>query len=96
MQSANVRVASVDDVGGYPMNLIKLLITAAVLVCGSAIAIAQESPSAQAHRPTESPQAQVNKPAESPWTKMNKKANCDPPEIYRPTECESPLAQATK
>ena len=46
------------------MNLIKLLITAAVLACGSAIAIAQEAPLAQANRPTHSPLAQVNKPAE--------------------------------
>ena len=67
------------------MNFIKLLITTAVLVCGLAIAVAQVSPSPQ-----------VNKAAESPWTKTNKKADCDPPEIYRPTECESPLAQATK
>ena len=80
------------------MNLIKLLITAAVLACGSAIAIAQEAPLAQANSPTGSPQAQVSKPTESPWTKMNKRADCDPPlaQVYRPTECESPLAQATK
>ena len=69
------------------MNLIQVLITAAVLACGSAIAMAQESPSAQ-----------LNRPAESPLTKMNKSADCDPPlaQVYRPTECESPLAQATK
>jgi hypothetical protein len=80
------------------MNLIKLLITAAVLACGSATAVAQESSSAQLNRSTESPRSQVNKPAESPWTKMNKRADCDPPlaQIYRPTECESPLAHATK
>ena len=50
------------------MNLIKLLITAAVVAC------------------------------ESPWAKMNKWADCDPPlgQVYRPTECESSLAQATK
>jgi hypothetical protein len=64
------------------MNFIKLLITAAVLVCGLAIAVAQVSPSAQGNKPTESPRG-----------KMNKKVDCDPPlaEIYRPTECESPL-----
>ena len=80
------------------MNFIKLLITAAVLACGSAIAVAQELPSAQVNRPAKSPQAQVNKPTESPWAKMNKRADCDPPlvEVYRPSECESPLAQATK
>jgi hypothetical protein len=73
------------------MNFIKLLITAAVLVCGLAIAVAQVSPSAQVNRP---PEAQ----AESPWAKMNKSADCDPPmaHVYRPTECESPLAHATK
>ena len=80
------------------MNLIQVLITAAVLACGSAMVVAQESPSAQLNRPAESPLAQVNKSPESPWTKMNKRADCDPPlaQIYRPTECESPLAQATK
>ena len=69
------------------MDLRKLLITAAVLVCGLAMAVAQVSPSAQGNEPTE-----------SPWTKMNKRADCDPPsaQIYRPTECESPLAHATK
>jgi hypothetical protein len=69
------------------MNFIKLLITAAVLVCGLAIAVAQVSPSAQ-----------VNKPTDSPLTKLNKSADCDPPlaQVYRPTECEPPLAQATK
>ena len=76
------------------MNFIKLLITAAVLVCGLAIAVAQVSPSAQVNRPPGSPQAQ----AESPWAKMNKSADCDPPlaQVYRPTECESPVAHATK
>jgi hypothetical protein len=79
------------------MNLIKLLITATLLACGSAIALAQGSPS-QFNKPAESPLAQVNKPTESPWTKMNKRADCDPPlaQVYRPSECESPLAQATK
>jgi hypothetical protein len=98
MLSEDARVASVDDLGGCPMNLIKLLITVAVLACGSAIAMAQESPSPQLNRPAEFPQAQVNKPAEAPWTKMNKRADCDPPlaQIYRPTECDSPLAQATQ
>jgi hypothetical protein len=69
------------------MNLIKLLISAAVLVCGLAIAVAQVSPSAQ-----------VNKPIVSPLTKMNKSADCDPPlaQVYRPTECDSPVAHATK
>jgi hypothetical protein len=67
------------------MNLIKLLITAVVLVCGLAMAVAQVSPSTQG-----------NKPTNSLLAKTNKKADCDPPEIYRPTECESPLAQATK
>ena len=77
------------------MNLIQVLITAAVLACGSAIAVAQESLSAQVNKPAE---AQANKPAKSPWTKMNKRADCDPPlaQIYRPTECKSPLAQPTK
>ena len=80
------------------MNLIKLLISAVVLVCGSAIAVAQESPLAQVNKPAESPPAQVNKPTKFPWAKMNKWADCDPPlaQVYRPTECESPLAQATK
>ena len=80
------------------MNLTQILITAAVLACGLAIAVAQELPSAQVNKPAESPLAQVNKSPESPWTKMNKRADCDPPlaQIYRPTECESPLAQATK
>jgi hypothetical protein len=80
------------------MNLIKLLTTAAVVACGSAITVAQESPSAQVNKPAESPMVQVNKPTESPWAKMNKWADCDPPlgQVYRPTECESSLAQATK
>jgi hypothetical protein len=80
------------------MNLIKVVITAVVLACGSAIAAAQESPSAQIQRPAVSSQAQANKPTESPWAKLNKLADCEPPlaQIYRPTECESPLAQATK
>ena len=98
MLSANVRVASVDDLGGCPMNVIKVVIAAALLTCGSAIAVAQESPSAQVNKPAEPQQAQVNKSPESPWTKMNKRTDCDPPlaQIYRPTECDSPLAQATK
>ena len=77
------------------MNLIKVVITAAVLACGSAMVVAQESSSAQINKPAEAP---VRKSPEPSWTKMNKKADCDPPlaQIYRPTECESPLAQATK
>ena len=80
------------------MNLIKLLITAAVLAFGSAMAVAQESPSAQAYNSAKSPLPQMSKPIDSPWAKMNKRADCDPPlaQVYRPTECESPLAQATK
>jgi hypothetical protein len=98
MLAEDARVASVDDTGGCPMNLTKILITAGVLACGSAVAVAQESSSGQVNKPAESPLAQVNKSAEAPWTKMNKRADCDPPlaQIYRPTECESPLAQATK
>jgi hypothetical protein len=77
------------------MNLIQVLITAAVLACGSAIAVAQESSSAQVNKPAESLLAQPNKPMESPWAKTNKLADCDPPlaQVYRPNECEPPLAQ---
>src|SRR6516162_7231001 len=79
--------------GGRVMKIV-LLLTAASLVWGSAVAIAQEVPLAQANRPINSELEQVNKQPKLPLVLTNRTIESPSAKIKKPIG--SPLARSQR